>query len=115
MWNEIKWAVAACVAALLGLLAWVYGKKTPAVLRAKVRAHNARGRALDAEIRRREIDTERRKTDEEKRAARERVATLRRERETLEIARTELLQNAHREGMLSDADLARAHNAGSGH
>ena len=50
MIDKLKWFIAAVAAIGLAFLGIVYGKQTRSVLRAKVRAHNARGRVLNSEI-----------------------------------------------------------------
>jgi hypothetical protein len=112
MIDKLKWILAALGAFVLGMLALIYGKETPAVLRSKVRAHNARGRVLNEAIKVAEQKASVEKDEHAKQLHLERANTLKIDRETIEKARLELI--ARTTGDLpkveSDADLALAHN-----
>ena len=112
--DKVKWFFAALAAFGLGLLAFVYGKKTPAVLRAKVRAHNARGRVLNTDIKTAEMKASAEASEEQKQLHLDRANTLKIDRAELEKARKKLLNETGDLEAVSDADLAAAHNKRSG-
>lgn len=112
--DKFKWFFAALGAFVLGLLAFIYGKKTPAVLRAKVRAHNARGRVLNADIKNAEQKAAAEADEERKQLHLDRANTLKIDRAELEKERKKLLDQTGDLEAVSDADLAAAHNKRSG-
>jgi hypothetical protein len=114
MIDKLKWFVAAVVAVFMTVLAVVYGKKTRSVLRAKVRAHNARGRVLNAEIKAADREAGAAKDEQAAQAFAAKADTLRTSREELQAERLRLLEETG-DLEVNDAELANARNAGRSH
>lgn len=105
------WAVVLTVLAVAGsILAFAYGKKTPSVLRAHIRAHNARGKRLNDKYEAAMKKAEAAQSQDDQRAHMERANTLKVKREDVERERLKLVQES---GDLdaTDVGLARRHTA----
>jgi len=116
MIEKMKWLFAASLAAVFGILALLYGKKTKSVLRAEVRAHNQRGRVLNNEINVLAHKVEVEKNGKLKTSHIEKAQHLSMKRAKNEEKRLRLIKTAN--GEMSDADLADhdnhpTHNAAS--
>lgn len=110
MKDKLKWIGAAVAAFVLGLLALIYGKKTTAVLRAKVRAHNAKGRVLEGEIAVAEKKAAAATSEVDRKVHVEKANVFRLERDKVEKARDELLEETGDLPEMDDAELAAHHN-----
>lgn len=111
MMDKLKWILAAVAAFVLTFLAFVYGKKTTSVLRAKARAHNAKGRVISGEIEVAEAKASREADDHLRARHMAKADLLRSNREKLETERLRLVGELPK---VPDVELARRFNARAG-
>lgn len=110
MIDKLKWVFLAAIAVIAGFLGLLYGKKTPAELRAKARAHNAKGRVINKQIEAAEKQAEAENDEEKRQFHVERANTLKVDRAELQKARAQLLEETG-DLDVSDAELANLRNA----
>jgi hypothetical protein len=112
--TAIEWLRARALwlgALLLGWLAWLYGKRTIAVLTAKVRANDASNRVVTKQLEQAERKLGEARSDDERAAHERRANTLAAERTKLDKERDALIHESGDLPELSDAELAARHNA----
>ncbi len=113
MIDKVSWIFAGLIALVLAGLAFVYGKKTPDVLRARARAHNAKGRVLNAEIAAAEKEAAAEKDELKRQVHVERANMLKVDRDEVKKRRLRLLEETGDINGKSDAELAELRNAAS--
>lgn len=109
IYQRLKWIALAVWAAVMAGLALLYGKKTGAVLRAAIEAHNQRGKILSAEIEReraRVQGAQQEKVEQSK----VRLVQLEAEQAKLREKRQALANESSDLPRLSDSDLAKLDN-----
>lgn len=111
MINKLKWLWAAAVAGVMGLLAFVYGKQTLQVVKAKIDAHTAKGVVLEQQLEDLKLKTDAEQNEEQKKRHVQKAETLQTKRDDLLRRREELIGNTSGDLKVSDVQLARARNS----
>lgn len=109
-WSWIRYVLLACWAVAMGILMFVYGKRTADGLGAQVAAHNAKGKLLNAKIEALNNKAKQEADEKLKRQHSERADTLKIQRREVEEKRLRLMTESG-DLVMDDAHLAASDNA----
>ncbi|NJO82038.1 MAG: hypothetical protein HC828_04065 [Blastochloris sp.] len=109
-WSWIRYVLLALWAVVMGVLMFVYGKRTQDGLMAQVAAHNAKGKLLNAKIEALSTKARQEADERERKRHSERADTLKIQRKEIEEKRLRLMTESG-DLVMDDANLAASDNA----
>jgi hypothetical protein len=110
-WGKAKWFILATIAAVATILAALYGKRTPQVLRSKLREVRAREGMLALELKATEAEAQKRNGSVEAKRFIDRADTISKKLEVIRETRNKVLSETGDLEKMSDDDVALRDNA----